>query len=130
MGINGIRLAVHDVHATAVGAPSRNARGKMLVGVGDAPVVLFLEFVFFRVRSGIAPLPEVLDELVALRIGGQLLEGRHLFIGDDPAHVLIEPALVILGFFFQCGFALLFFGDGALERVLRLVLLRLGNTRA
>jgi hypothetical protein len=42
----------------------------MLVRVSDAPVVLFLVGVFGRIRIGIAPLPELLDELFALFVGG------------------------------------------------------------
>ena len=39
---------------------------------------------------------EPLDELVALLVVGELLEGVALFIGDDPAHVLVEPLLIDL----------------------------------
>ena len=58
MGLNLVRLAEHDVNAAAVGLPSRDARGKMLVGIRDAPIVLFFEFVFLGVGRRIAALPE------------------------------------------------------------------------
>ena len=48
MRLDFVRRAEHDVDAAAVGLPARNAGGEMLVGVGDAPVVLFLEFVLYR----------------------------------------------------------------------------------
>ena len=53
--------------------PAGNAGSVMLVGVGDAPVMLFLEFVFDGVRGGIAAQPELFDELFALFVGFQLL---------------------------------------------------------
>ena len=52
----------------AVGLPAGLAGGKMLVGVSDAPVVLFAELVLWRVRIGVAAQPEVLDECVALLV--------------------------------------------------------------
>jgi len=36
----------------------------MLIGIRNARVMLFFEFVFYRVRSWIATLPETFDELV------------------------------------------------------------------
>ena len=42
----------------------------MFVGVSDALVILFLKFVFVRVRIGIATTPEFLDEAFALVVGG------------------------------------------------------------
>ena len=50
----------------AVGLPAGLAGGKVLVGVGDAAVVLFAEFVVRRVGIGVAAQPELLDEGVAL----------------------------------------------------------------
>ncbi len=66
----------------------------MLVGVRDAAVVLFLELVFLGVGRGIAPQPELLDELLALLVGLQPLEGRSLFVGDDVTDVFVEPLLI------------------------------------
>jgi mannose/fructose/N-acetylgalactosamine-specific phosphotransferase system component IID len=51
---------------------------EVLVGIGDARVVLVLVFVVGRVGVGIAAQPEVLDELVALLIVGKVLEGLAL----------------------------------------------------
>src|ERR1043165_8423429 len=85
---------VRNVHAAAVGLPTGDARREILIGVGDAAVVLFLELVFHRVRGGVAAQPEVLDELLALFIGLQPLEGGALFIGDDVRDVLVEPLAV------------------------------------
>jgi hypothetical protein len=65
MGVNLIRRSKHDVHAAAIRLPTRHAGGKMLVGISDAAIVLFLELVFFGVGCGIAALPEGLNELVA-----------------------------------------------------------------
>ena len=45
----------------------------MLVGIGDAAVVLFFEFVLFGIGRGVAAQPELLDELLALFVGSELL---------------------------------------------------------
>ncbi len=71
----------------------------MLVGVGDALVVLFLIFVLFGVRSGVAALPEGFDEVVALFVVRELLEGGALFVGDDVDDVFVQPLLVGLADF-------------------------------
>src|SRR5262249_51698886 len=49
-----IRLAEHDIDAPAVGLPPGDAAGVMLVGVGDALVMLFAVFVDVGVGVGIA----------------------------------------------------------------------------
>jgi len=71
MGVNLIRRPVDDVDAAAVSFPAGDALvgREVLVGVSDAPVVLFLEGIFRRIRIGIAALPELLDELLALFVG-------------------------------------------------------------
>ena len=89
-----VRRAVRDVDAAAVGLPAGDARGVVLVGVRDAAVVLFLELVFDGVRGGVAAQPELLDELLALFVGLQALEGRPLFIGDDVGDVFVQPLAV------------------------------------
>ena len=94
MRINLIRLAIDDVDAAAIGSPAGNARREVLVGVSDALVVLFLVFVLFGVRRGVAALPEGFNEVVALLVVGELLEGRALFVGDDPDDVLFQPLLI------------------------------------
>ncbi len=66
VGIDRVGLAEGDVDVAAVGLPAGLAGGKVLVGVGDAPVMLFAELVLRRVGIGIAPQPELLDEGVAL----------------------------------------------------------------
>ena len=100
MGFDLIGRAPHDVHPPAIRPPPGNARGEALIGVGDPAVVLFLEFVFDGVRRGIAPLPERLDELLALFIGLQLQERRALFIGNDVRDFLFQPFLIRGGEFF------------------------------
>ena len=97
----------------------------MLVGVSDPAVVLFLEGVFRRIRIGIAPLPEGLDELLALFVGREVQEGVALFGSDDVHHILIEPVLVLrLEFLLQFAIALLLelFLALLLSMFLRLVL--------
>jgi hypothetical protein len=66
----------------------------VLVGVGDAAVMLFFELVLFGVGRGIAPQPELLDELIPLFVGTQTLKRSALFISDDVDDVLVEPVFV------------------------------------
>ena len=94
VGFDLIGRAPDDVNAAAIGPPAGNSRGEPLVGVGDSAVVLFLEFVFDRVRSGITALPERLDELLALFVGLQLQERGSLFIADDVRDFFFQPFLV------------------------------------
>src|SRR5262249_36765374 len=81
----------------AVGLPSGDATREMLVGVGDAAVVLFLEVVGERFRIGVATQPELLDELFALLIVGGGLEDLALFVVNDVAALLRRPPFVGAG---------------------------------
>ncbi len=65
----------------------------MVVGVSDAPIVLFLIFVFFRIRSRIAPQPELLHKLLFLFVRLKPFECCLLFIGNDVKDVLVQPLL-------------------------------------
>jgi len=58
----------------AVGLPAGLPRRKVFVGVGNAAIMLFAEFVVRRVRIGVAPQPELLDKGVALFIVRQVLD--------------------------------------------------------
>jgi hypothetical protein len=66
----------------------------MVVRVLNPAVVLLAELVLRRIRIGVAPQPELLDESVPLLIVAQGLEGLGLFVGDDPDYILVEPGLV------------------------------------
>src|SRR5208282_830700 len=116
----------------------------VLVGIGNAPVMLFFKLVLFGVGRGIAALPESLDELVALFVVRELHEGGFLFVGDNPAHVLVQPLPISLAQLNleRLGVRLpLLFRDRALERIylaslgsrrvgsgaLRVLVLGLGN---
>src|SRR5579864_1256247 len=120
MRFHFIGLAVHDVDAAAVGLPAGDACGEVLVGVGDALVVLFFVFVLFGVRRRIAALPEGLNKVVALFVVGELLKRSTLFVGDDVDHVLVEPLFVRPLDFFGVVLHLLLFllgVHGTLKRV-------------
>ena len=67
---------------------------KALVGIRDAAVMLFFVFVLFGIRSGVAAQPEVLDELLPLLVGLELLEGFAFFVGDDLDDVFVQPLLI------------------------------------
>src|SRR5208283_1184083 len=121
-GVDLIRRAKHDVNPAAVGLPPRDAGGEVLVGISDAPVVLFFKLVLVGVGRGIAALPEGLDELVALLVVRKLHEGGSFFVRDNPAYVLVQPLPIGLAQLnLEClgvGFPLLF-RDRALEWIYR-----------
>src|SRR4051812_14275174 len=94
MGVDLVGSPVHDVHAAAIGLPSRNTGGKKLVCIGYTPIMLVLIFVVRRVGRGIAPLPESLDEFVALLVIREHFERLLLFVANDVADILIKPLLV------------------------------------
>ena len=107
----------------------------MLVGVRDAPVVLFLVFVLFGIRRGVAALPESFNEVVAFFVVRELLEGGSFLVGDDPDYVLVQPLLVSLAEFdLELRFLLflLLFVGRALEGIdfIRGLRLRAGPGRA
>src|SRR5579862_2361635 len=66
----------------------------MLVGVGDAPIVFFFEFVFRGAGVGVAALPKCFDELLPFIIRAQILERFPFLIGDDVRYFLLNPLLV------------------------------------
>src|ERR1700745_214304 len=99
MRIDLIRLAVHNVNATTIALPTRDAGGEMLVRIRYTRVVFLFVFVLLGVGSGITALPESLDELVAFLVVRELFEGGAFFVRDDPNYVLIEPFLVHLAEF-------------------------------
>src|SRR5580698_6053892 len=104
----------------AVRLPARLAGGKVLVRIGDTPIMLFAKLVVRRIRVRIAPQPELLDEGIPLLIVAQAHEGFSLFIGDDPDHILVQPGLVGLReFLLQLFLALelLLVGKPPLERI-------------
>jgi len=66
----------------------------VVVGVLDAPVVLFAERILFRIRIGVAPLPEILDERLAFLVVGQAQKRSAFIVGDNVGHFLVQPGLV------------------------------------
>ena len=95
MPLDLVRRAEGDVDPPPVRLPPRPPRGEAFVGKGDAAVVLLLGLVVRGVRIGVPPEPELLDELIALVVGGQTLEGFLLFLADDVADVLLHPLLQV-----------------------------------
>lgn len=66
----------------------------MFIGVSNPAVMLFLYRVVGRIRVGIAPLPELLDEFLALLIGLQLQERFSLVRANDVSNVFVQPLLI------------------------------------
>src|ERR1051326_7648117 len=55
--------------------------------------MVFLEFVFYRVWSGVAAEPELFNKLLALFVGPKAVICSALFIGNNVGNVLVEPFL-------------------------------------
>jgi len=87
----------HDIGSAAVGLPAGHCLRKVDVCVCNASIMLDLEFVYKSARHWIAALPELFYELVAVFVLRQTKEGGSLFIGDNPAYILIQPPLVADG---------------------------------
>src|SRR5882724_3950161 len=110
MGFLAIRRSKHNVDTAAVSFPTRDTRSKMRIGICDSSRIFFTVFIFRSVRIWVATSPELFDKSLALFIGLQGLKSLSLFIGNDPAHVFIHPALIDLFIAFRLLlFLLLFF---------------------
>src|SRR5882724_3755995 len=96
MGFLAVRRAKHNVDKAAVSFPTRDTRSKVRIGICDSGRIFFAVFIFRSVRIWVATSPELFDKSLALFIGLQGLKSLSLFIRDDPAHVLIHPALIDL----------------------------------
>ena len=94
MRVNRVRRSPHNVDAPAIRLPARLASRKMLVGIGDAPVVLFAKLVFRGIGIGVAAQPEVLNKRFALLVVAQAHERLALFVGNDVGHFLVQPGLI------------------------------------
>ncbi len=68
----------------------------MFVGVGDALVKLFLEFVLFSVGIGVAAAPNLLDELFSLVVCFEFLPGVAFGLSEDRIDVLIQSTYAFL----------------------------------
>src|SRR5208337_4851450 len=107
--IHLVRRAVHDIDSPAVGSPTLDARGIVLVCVGNAPVVFLFELVLGTSRIRIAPLPETLDELFPFIVCSELLESRSFLTGNNIGNFFTEPFLIrALHFFLDCLLAAFF----------------------
>ena len=65
----------------------------MLIGIGNAGVVLLAELIVRGLRVRVATKPEVLDELLTLLVVLQAFERLHFLVRDDPDDVLVQPFL-------------------------------------
>src|SRR5215470_13207021 len=90
MSINFVRRPPNDVDMAAIGFPAWNAGCEMLVCVGDAAIMFFLEFVDGGIGIGIAALKNHLDKLFALFICTEPVKSRAFFWGDDVDQVFID----------------------------------------
>ncbi len=94
VALKRVGLTVHDVNAAAIGSPAGNAGRKMLIGISDAAIMLFFHRIIDRIRIGIAPLPELLDELLAFFVRLQCEKSFALGICNDEDDILVQPLFV------------------------------------
>src|SRR3984893_14874152 len=94
MTFNLVWRSPHDVHVSAIGLPSWNTRGVMLIRIRNPSIMLFFEFVIREVWVSAAAQPELLDELFPLLVGSQLPERVALFRRNNVDHVLVQPLLI------------------------------------
>src|SRR5208337_94065 len=80
-----------DVDAPAIRLPARDPGSEMLIGVGDAAIVLFLEIIVRQIGVAAAAQPELLDELLAFFACFQLEKRAALFRRNDVDDVLVQP---------------------------------------
>ena len=120
MRIDAVGLAEGDVDVSTVGKPAGLAGREVLIRIGDPGIVLIAEFIFRAVRVGVAPLPEHLDKLLTLLLVGEVFERPGLFVRDDPAHILVQPLLILRAQLVLDGFTtleLFFIAQPALQRI-------------
>src|ERR1700728_1892709 len=96
--IDCVRRPVRDEDAATIGLPTWNRLLKVPVRVGNAAVIFGAEAVSSAtMRLRVATLPELLDELVAFIIAGELHKLQVLFGSNNPAHILVDPPLIHRG---------------------------------
>ncbi len=91
----------------------------MFVGIGEAAVVLFFEFVDRGVGIGIVAVENYFDELLAFFVGAEAIKGGALFRRDDVDEIFVEDVLEAVAefvFSFLDLFFVLFFGLRFLRR--------------
>src|SRR6202011_922249 len=94
MTFNFVRRAPHDVHVSAIGLPSWNTRGVMLIRVRNPSIMFLFELVVRQVWVSAAAQPELLDELFPLLVSSQLPERVALFRRNNVDHVFVQPLLI------------------------------------
>src|ERR1041385_1294792 len=108
MRLNLVRLATLNADAAAICQAARFGGREVLVCISHALVELQLEFVFLRVRIGIAVTPEGFDKLFALFVRFEFLPRVAFGLREDWFDV-IDPLDVSL-FEFALDLAWLFVG--------------------
>src|SRR5260370_41728646 len=95
MSFDHVGWTEDDVSSSTGGSPLWDGEGsgvcKAPNGVGYPPVVFLFEFISGRSWSGVAPEPELLDELLALLVGSKILIGGCFFRGVGVDHILGHP---------------------------------------
>src|ERR1035441_9710868 len=104
MRLELVRWAEHDIDPAAIGFPARyRLPCEVTVGVCQTPVVFDFEFVFGSARSRIAPQPELLDKVLALRVALKQQERGALPVVNDIRDIFLDPLGVGRGLCLRCG---------------------------
>jgi len=74
----------------------------VLVGVGNPPVVFFLERIRLFIRIRVTPQPELLDKLFALFVRRELKKRFPLVGRNDVKDILTKPCLICLAKLGEC----------------------------
>src|ERR1700694_1382289 len=100
MSLSLVGLTIHDPNAAAIRLPARNAGSKVLVGIGNAFVILLFEFVLISVGIRIATTPELFNEALSFLVSLNFFECLSLIICNDVNNVFLQPVFVS---FFEFG---------------------------
>src|SRR5215831_15224872 len=134
MGFDRIRSPERNVDVSAVCLPSWFAGRIVVIGVLDAPVMLFAELIVRGVGVGVPAEPELLNKSFALFVVAEALKGLAFLVRNNVGDVLIEPGFISAFQFLPelfLGLELCIVGARALQRI-RFILARrtLARSRA
>jgi hypothetical protein len=86
-------FAKNDINPSPIGFPARlgDSSPEMMIGIIDATIMLFLEFIFWRSRRWISVFPECFYENISFSICLKLEKNLFLQRGDNIAYLLFQP---------------------------------------
>jgi hypothetical protein len=96
-------FAKNDKNPSPIGFPAilGNSSPELMIGILDATIMLFLEFIFWRSRCWIPMFPECFYKKISFLICLKLEKNLFLKRGDNIVYLLFQP-------FFKSGWKLVF----------------------